>query len=235
VVLVLGLRRSRPLVLPAVVVGAVFAAAGVAVVRLGCDLAVALSCAMTFVVLVGDVYPWLALGLTHTDVDPLLTVDDVTVEPAAIDLERVRADARMAHEILVGVSATVGALVVLVAPMAVSSGVAGSVMAVMCCLLVMLRTRRHRSATEVLVGVSSGVLGLGAVAAALIWLHPACRPMTAVTSVGGGAAVLAMNLLAPRSVRRSRLADLAENLSLVSLLPLLAVVTGLFGAARGAS
>ena len=66
--------------------------------------------------LAGSVFPWLALGATGTNVDQLVRVADITADPAEIDPDRVGADARVAHEILVAVSATVGLLLVLVAP-----------------------------------------------------------------------------------------------------------------------
>ena len=97
---------------------------------------------------------------TGTSVDQLYTTADITAEPRAVDPARVGADARIAHEILVAVTATVGLLLVLVAPLAVSLGVTGAVLAVLCCLVVMLRTRQYRTGTEVLVGLVSGILGL---------------------------------------------------------------------------
>ena len=74
-----------------------------------------LTSTLVFVVIVGSVFPWLALGVTGTNVDQLFSVADITADPDEIDPEQVGADARSAHEILVGVSATVGLLLVLVA------------------------------------------------------------------------------------------------------------------------
>ncbi len=122
----------------------------------------------------------------------------------------------------------------LVAPLAVSLGVTGAVLAVLCCLVVMLRTRQYRTGTEVLVGLVSGILGLASVAVSTLWLHPDWRPTVAVVLAGSGAALLALTMLpSTPSVRRGRLGDVAESVALLALLPLLVVAVGLFSSIRG--
>jgi Flp pilus assembly protein TadB len=95
--------------------------------------------------------------VTGTKVDQLFAPADITADPDEIDPARVGADARVAHEILVAVSATVGLLLVLIAPLAVSLGLAGTLLALMACVVVMLRTRQYRTGSEVLVGLVSGM------------------------------------------------------------------------------
>ena len=63
---------------------------------------------MTLVVLAGSVFPWLALGVTGTSVDQLYSLHDITADPDEIDPDEVAGDARVGHEILLAVSATVG-------------------------------------------------------------------------------------------------------------------------------
>jgi type VII secretion integral membrane protein EccD len=236
IVALLGLGEGRTLVIPPVVVGAVFLVAGLATENLDLDPAVVLTCTLVFVVLVGSVFPWLALGATGTNVEQLYTVTDITADPDDIDPDQVGVDARTAHEILVGVSATVGLLLVLVAPLAVGLGVAGTVLAVTASLVVMLRTRQYRTGAEVLVGLVSGVLGLLSVGVAMLWLHPDWRPVAAVALATTGAVLLAATLLpTAASVRRGRLGDVAESAALLSLLPLLVVSSGLLGVVRGGS
>ena len=162
--------------------------------------------ALAIVVLAGSVFPWLALGVTGTKVDQLFAPADITADPAEIDPERVGADARVAHQILVAVSATVGLLLVLVAPLAVSLGLSGTLLAVVACLVVMLRTRQYRTGQEVLVGLGSGILGLASVAVSLLWMHPDWRPTVAVTLAATGAVLLAVTLIpGTPSLRRGRL------------------------------
>ena len=233
-VALVGLGEGRTLVIPPVVVGAIFLATGLVMRAATFDPAIVLTTTMTLVVMVGSIFPWLALGATGTTVDQLYSTQDITADPDEIDPTRVSADARVAHEILVAVSATVGLLLVIIAPLAVSLGVSGAVLAVMCCLVVMLRTRQYRTGSEVLVGLVSGILGLLSVGISMLWLHPDWRPTAAVALSATGALLLAVTLLpsAP-SVRRGRFGDVAESVCLLSLLPLLVLATGVFSAIRG--
>jgi type VII secretion integral membrane protein EccD len=225
----LGLAEGRTLLLPPVVVGAVFLATGLVMNASTFDPAVVLTTTLALVVIAGSVFPWLALGATGTSVDQLFSTADITQEPDRIDPDRVGADARVAHEILVAVSATVGALLVLVAPLAVSLGVAGTIVSVLACVVVMLRTRQYRTGAEVLVGLSSGVLGLLSAAVSVLWLHPGWRPTAAVALAVTGAVLLALTLLPQgTSVRRGRLGDVAESVALLALLPALVIATGIF-------
>ncbi|GAA4702526.1 type VII secretion integral membrane protein EccD [Nocardioides conyzicola] len=228
-----GLGQGRTLVLPTVVAGAVFLLTGLLMQSADFDPAVVLTVALVVVVILGSVFPWLALGATGTSVDQLYDVADITAEPRPVDHDRVGADARIAHEILVAVSATVGLLLVLIAPLTVSLGLAGTILAVLCSLVVMLRTRQYRTGPEVMVGLVSGIVGLVSSAVAALWLHPDWRPTIAVVLAATGAVLLAVTLLpAVPSVRRGRLGDVAESIALLGLLPVLVVAVGLFTAIR---
>jgi type VII secretion integral membrane protein EccD len=230
----LGLAEGRTLLLPPVVIGAVFLATGLLMRASSFDPAVVLTTALALVVVAGSVFPWLALGATGTSVDQLFSTADITRDPGHIDPAEVTADARVAHEILVAVSATVGVLLVLVAPLAVSLGVAGALVSVLACLVVMLRTRQYRTGAEVLVGLGSGVLGLVSAALSALWLHPDWRPAAAVALAVTGAVLLALTLLRhPGSVRRGRLGDLVETVALLGTVPALVVATGIYSSIRG--
>lgn len=232
-VCVVGVGEGRTLALPPVVIGAVFLAAGLLTRAGSLDPAVVLTTALAVVVLAGSVFPWLALGATSTHVDQLFAPADITADPNEVDPARVGADARVAHQILVAISATVGLLLVLVAPLAVSLGLSGTLLAVVACLVVMLRTRQYRTGNEVLVGLGSGILGLVSVAVSLLFMHPDWRPTVAVTLAATGAVLLAVTLVpGTPSLRRGRLGDLTETLSLLALLPLVVLATGIFDAVR---
>ena len=229
-----GLGEGRTLVIPPVVVGAIFFSTGLVLQSATFDPAVVLTVVLTLVVMLGSIFPWLALGATGTTVDQLYSTQDITADPGEVDPAQVGADARVAHEILVAVSATVGLLLVLIAPLAVSLGVAGALLALKCSVVVMLRTRQYRTGSEVLVGLTSGVLGLASIAVAMLWLHPDWRPTAAVVLAASGAVLLAVTLLpSTPSVRRGRFGDIAESVALLSLLPLLVLATGVFSAIRG--
>lgn len=230
----LGLAEGRALAIPPVVVGAIFLSTGLVMQAAAFDAAVVLTTALVLVVVAGSVFPWLALGATSTSVDQLYSTADITAEPRPVDEARVQADARVAHEILVAVSATVGLLLALIAPLAVSLGVAGALLAVACCAVVMLRTRQYRTRSEVLVGLVSGIVGLASTGVATLWLHPDWRAAVAVVLAASGAVLLAVTMLpAPPSVRRGRLGDVAESVALLALLPLLVLAVGVFSAIRG--
>ncbi|MCW2795085.1 type VII secretion integral membrane protein EccD [Nocardioides sp.] len=229
-----GLGRGRTLVIPPVVVGAIFLATGLMMRSAGGDPALVLTTSLVLVVLAGSVFPWLALGATGTTVEQLYSTADITADPTDIDPRRVGTDARMAHEILLSISATVGLLLVLIAPLAVYLGLSGTLLALVACLVVMLRTRQYRTGSEVLVGLVSGILGLASVAVSLLWMHPDWRPAASVALAATGAVLLALTLLpSTPSVRRGRFGDIAETVSLLALLPLLVVATGVFAAVRG--
>jgi len=228
-VCVIGLDEGRTLALPPVVAGTVFLTTGLLTRTADLDPAVVLTTALALVVLAGSVFPWLALGVTGTNVDQLFTPADITADPEEIDPARVGVDARLAHQVLVAISATVGLLLVLIAPLAVSLGLSGTLLAVVSCLVVMLRTRQYRTGSEVMVGLGFGTAGLASTALSVLWLHPDWRAATALVLVGIGALLLLATLVpsAP-SVRRGRLGDVLESLALLSLLPLLVVAVGLF-------
>lgn len=236
-VCVSGLGPGRTLVFPPVVVGAIALTVGLFLRSSGSEgpgPAQVLTTVLTLVVLAGSVFPWLALGATSTSVEQLYTAADITADPDDIEPERVAADARMAHEILLAISGTVGLLLVLVAPLAVSLGVAGTLLAVDACLVLMLRTRQYRTGSEVLVGLVSGIAGLATAAVAVLLLWEEWRPTLAVVLAVAGAALLAATLVpsAP-SVRRGRLGDVLESVALLALLPLLVLAVGVFGAVNG--
>ena len=229
-----GLGRGRTLVIPPVVGGAICLATGLFARAVAVDLAVLLTGVLALVVMVGGTLPWLALGATRTTVDPLSSIQDITSHPGEVDLERVSADARVAHQILVGMTATVGMLLVLVGPLAVSLGLSGTLLATACCLLVMLRARRHRVGSEMILGFASGVIGLLSVAVSLLWLHPEWHPVAAATLASTGGVGLAVTLLrSRRSARWGRAGDLAESITMLALMPLLVVATGMYAVVRG--
>ena len=230
----LGVGEGRALVLPPAIVGAVFLVTGLVLDGVDVDAGPVLVGLLVLLVLCGSVFTWLALGLTGRGVEQVYSISDITADPEDIDAAAVGTDARLAHEILVAISSTVGLLLVAVAPLAVGLGLSGTLLAIVCSGVLMLRTRQYRTGTEVLVGLVSGLLGLFSVAVSLLWLHPDWRPTTAVVLAATGGVLLAVTLVpAAPSVRRGRLGDVAETVALVSLLPLAVVATGLFSAIAG--
>jgi type VII secretion integral membrane protein EccD len=223
----LGLREGRAMVVPAVVLGCLMVASGVTCVLVPVDPALVHVVVMTFLVLAGTVFPWLALGVTGTRTDQVVTVADITAAPGEVDAVRVAADVRRGHDLLLALAASVGAVLVLVAPLAVSRGISGTLLAVACCAAVMLRTRQHRTGREVLAGLLSGIAGLASVALSVLLVHESWRPVAALALGAGGLLLLAFTLVPTSpSVRRGRVGDVAETVTLLSLLPLMVVAAG---------
>lgn len=228
---VAGLDAGRVLVIPAVVVGSIFAASGLMMDALDIDaVAETFTVVLVAMVIAGSVLPWLALSATSTRVEQIYSHAEITAEPTPIDPDAVRRDAVLGHELLLAISATVGALLVLVAPLAVTLGWSGTVLVVAAAIVVMLRTRQYRAGSQVLLGLASGVGGLLVTAVAVLVVHPDWRPSVAVVLAGCGAVLLAATLVpSTQSVRRGRLGDVAEVAALVALLPLLLVAIDLVG------
>ena len=224
----LGLPHGRPFLLPPVVVGAILLTTGLLTQRTSYDPAGVLSVLLTLVVLGNGVVPWLALAATGPAYDVLVT-DDPGV-PAEIDLSTLRADARIAHEVLLAAAVSVGLLLVAVAPLAVTRGPAGAVVAVLCCLVVLVRTRGQRDGVEVLVGLASGVLGLVSTAVAVLWLQPAWRPVASLVLAASGMAALVPGGTSPRW---ARCVEVVETAALLALPPVLMVACGAVTAVRG--
>jgi hypothetical protein len=227
----LGVADGRTLVLPAAMVGAVLLGTGLAVRISGLAPAVVLTTTVVLIVLAGSMSPRLALGMTRTSIDQSSSAADLAADLVPIDLGRVADDARVAHELVVATSITVGILLVVVAPLAVSSGAAGTLAVVLACLATMLRTRQHHAATEVLAGLASGVLGLAATASSVLWLRPQWRLAATVLLVASGLVVLALALLPSGGrVALGRFGDLVESAALLATVPTLVLATGLFSA-----
>ena len=185
-------------------------------------------------ILLGGGLPSLALGAGGTKVQQLRSITDITTNVDPVELERLATDAHVAHQILLALWATAGLLLVGIAPLAASLGLSGTLLAVASCLIGMLRVRRHRARTQVLVGLGAGIAGVSSVAISLLFLHPGWVPLTAVVVLATGAALLAVTLLpAPPSARLGRACDLVESAAMLALLPLLVVATGLFASVRG--
>lgn len=231
---VVGLHDGRTLMIPAVVVGSVLLASGLLLQVVSLDPGVLFTVLMTLVVLAGSVLPWLALGMTGTRVEQIYSLSDVTADPDEIDPEEVGRDARVGHEILLAVSATVGSLLVLLAPLAVDRGAFGTILAAVCCLAVMFRTRQFRTGSEVLAGLVSGVLGLVSVAVSMLLIHDGWRSGAAIALAIVGALLLVLTLVpSSASVRRGRAGDVVESLTLLSLLPLMVLAAGFVSAVAG--
>lgn len=231
---VLGLVRGRVALLPGLVAGALCALGAGIAVALDVRPAVVAVVILLVVVLAGSLLPWLSLATAGGSPAPEAQVVDprtAIAEPAApVDSAEVARTARRAHELLLAVIATVGLVLVLVAPLAVSLGVYGALAAVAAAAVLLLRTRQYRVGSEVVAGLLAGVAGLTSTCVAIVLLQRSWLPGLAV-ALAVLAVVLLVSTLVPRqpSVRRGRLGDVAELTALVAMVPLVVLATGVVG------
>jgi len=177
------------------------------------------SVALVLVVLAGNLLPAVAAA-----------VGVGRAEGAAVDPGRVAVlVARSSCLLLVG-SVAVG-LVTLVGASVVADGTAGVLLAGDCCLVLLLRARRHHAHAPVLVDAIAGLGGLLVMVVVQLERHPEARPTLAGALLVLGSVTCAVTRLpAAPPVLRARTLDVLETLALVALAPLLLVATG--GVAR---
>ena len=225
----LALGSGRTWAIPVALTGLLGVVGAVADRELAGGPGVVAAVLLVLVVLGSGLLPRLSLSLAAPDLDRARRHRD-----GSVDLAGVRHDVRAAHEILVAFLVAAGLAVLVLAPVAVSLGAAGALLAGAGCLAVLLGARRHRVAAEAVVATVLGIAGLLATAASALVLHPEWRPATAAALLAGGVGVL-LACAAPGSgsLRRGRLGDLAETTAVLSLLPLLVVASGLTSWVRG--
>ena len=208
------------------VAGAVCASTGLLMQATTLDPALPLTTVFALVLISSVGFPTLALSASGAGrhASSGTSIHEGDSGSTALDLARLAEDARLAREILTAASATVGLLLVLLAPVAVSCGPAGAAVPVLGCAVVILRTRRYRSAVDVLLGVLSGVLGLVSTVVSLLWLHRESGFIAAIVVAAVGVVLLGRALRPPADGRRHGLAgDRIEAAAVVTLLPALAV------------
>jgi len=170
---------------------------------------------LALVVLAGNALPALAVA--------------VGVARAAgppVDRDRVGVLVARSTRLLLAGSVTVALVAAATAPV-VAEGSAGAALAVDCCVVLLLRARRHRACAQVLVDALGSLAGLVATAVALLARDPDSRPAIAAALVAAGFAILALTRLpAAPTVVRARAADLLETVALVTIAPLLLLAAG---------
>ena len=170
--------------------------------------------ALVLVTLGGNALPAVAVALG------VARADRVPVDPDRV----ATLVARSARLLVIG-SVAVGLIATAAVPV-VADEPAGVVLAADCCVVLLLRARRHRAQAQVLVDVIGGLAGLLALVVAALARHPGARPTVASVAVVLGAATCALiRLPAVPALLRARGFDLLEILALVALAPLLLLAT----------
>ncbi|MFK0101734.1 type VII secretion integral membrane protein EccD [Streptomyces sp. NPDC091040] len=189
----------------------------------------------------------------HPTTDADLDRDPGLGDADPVDTERIAAQARRGHELLLGLVG--GCSVVVVASAAVlgfSSDAWGRALALAVGLAMLLRARLFRYTAQVAAVLGAGIAALGLLVLGLA-LNPSAEAVAALltendhgpldirtlwlaAAVAGGAALLTgIALIVPRkglSPFWGRLSDLSETLLLLALVPLCLAVLDLYSAAR---
>ncbi|WP_030483922.1 type VII secretion integral membrane protein EccD [Nocardioides aequoreus] len=230
-VAMVGLPERRAALVPAVAAGTVFAVTGSLGGLTSLPSAGVHLVALVLVVVAGSAVPWVALSATGTRVPQAQDHAELMPdEVAPVDAEAVRRDARLGHEVLLAVTVTVGLVAVGIAPVAVSLGVTGALVAVCAALVLLLRTRQYRVGPEVATGLACGLAVLLAVCLGIVALQPTWLSVLAVALAVVAVALLVSTLVPrPTSVRWGRLGDVVELVALVAMIPLTVVAIGLVG------
>jgi len=227
-------RSRRWAFLPLLVVGLAAAAVGGVLLATSLGSSQVIAVVVVVAVILGSVVPWFALSSARTMVTPLQSESDILAEPEPIDPARIRKGVDLAHDLVLGLSLSVGLLVILSAPVLATLGWPGLGLVWAAGLVQMMRTRQFLLARDVMVGLVGGALGVAVGTLAALLDRPEWGPV--VGGVVGTAAVgVLVSVAVPRrtTVRRGRVLDLTEALALFSLLSLLVFALGLISSIRG--
>ena len=214
VVAMLGLRRHRPLLLPPVLAGAVVLAGSALATYLSLDVPRVLTLVLGVAGWASSVLPtWAVTAVVGPSVDA-----------APVDISRLVADIRLAHQLVLGLGASASLLVVALAPVAVALDLGGVAVASLCVVVVTVRSRHHRSSDQVVTGLLGGVCGGLSMSIAVAAWQPALHDVLMVGAVVVGGFLLAIGTRRSRSSPwLARFCDLAETAALVSLAPAVAL------------
>jgi type VII secretion integral membrane protein EccD len=228
-----GVERHRMHLLPAVVLGVIGAAASGLVITTDLRAAEVYLTALVLVVLAAGVQPAIALAVAGGSSPQPQDPGAVPDEPDEVPLDQVREGARVGHSVLLAVTVTSGLLIVLIAPLAVSLGITGTLTAAAASVALLVRTRQFRSGTEVGVGLVSAAAGVLSIALSVLVMRPEWRPaLVIVLTVLAAGTLLSTLVPSSSTVARGRAAEVLELVALVALLPLLVIAIGIVSAVR---
>ena len=228
------LPERRTLLIPAIVVAAIVAAAAGVVAATDLSASAVYTVALTAVVVLSGLIPVVALTASGSSAPQPEDPTSLPDEPTAVDLAAVRRGAQFSHDIMLAILVGVGLVATALAPLAVSRGLAGTLLAAAAGFVLLTRTRQHRAGAEVFAGLAAGLAVVVSTAVSVIVLHPDWRSVLAVVlAVIGAATMLTSVVPQPETVRRGRLLEIVEMIALLAMLPLTVFAIGLLGAVRG--
>lgn len=222
-----AVARYRLVLAAGAAVGLAATALGVAAGVAGVEMTTACAALFVVAVVLGNVLPWVGLSSSRLSAQAPRTEAEIAAEVPEIDRARVREQVARGHDVMVAAALATGGVALLTTPQLAASGGWGTALVVAGCVATLLRTRHSRTLTSVVLAMTTGVAGLALAAVVAALAHPAWRPALAVLLGTTGAVVVTLAVLAPRTrVRLGRVADAADGVALVALVPLAAATAG---------
>lgn len=176
--------------------------------------------------------PWIALTTARLAVDSPHSDSEIFKIPDEIDAAAVAERYRRGSQWLV--TARAAALAVMLCAIPVVAALPTPAGAILCAAALaglMLGTRSIIDRRDVLLVMTGAALGVLATVLAATGAHPTWRPMVAVVLCAVAVGVVGLTLVAgSRSLRAARIADSAESMCLVAVIPLAVMSAGLVGA-----
>ncbi|MGD9958584.1 EsaB/YukD family protein [Nocardioides sp.] len=230
----IAMGPARLALLPVVLAGGVLAIDGWVLARVSCEAALVL---LPTVCAAGITAGWFpAMSLSFASIRPVALSPPVEGNSPVLPLDdqAVRSAIRLADHVLIALTTSSAMLVVVVAPFAVGSGLAGTSLLAVISLLSAMRSRGKPMSGVTTAELCSGIAGGGALMTSIVLHQPAWRPGLAAGVVVLGSVLVGAGLFpGKRSGRRAHMADLIESALQVSLLPLLVLGMGLLAGVRG--
>jgi len=174
-------RSRRWAFLPLLVVGLSAAAVGGVLLATSLGSSQVIAVVVVVAVILGSVVPWFALSSARTMVTPLQSESEILAEPEPIDPARIRKGVDLAHDLVLGLSLSVGLLVILSAPVLATLGWPGLGLVWAAGLVQMMRTRQFLLARDVIVGLVGGALGVAVGTLAALLDRPEWGPVVGGT------------------------------------------------------
>ncbi|ACQ81448.1 protein of unknown function DUF571 [Beutenbergia cavernae DSM 12333] len=225
----LALPREREVMAGPLLVGLGAFGIGLATGLLGADAVGSAAAIGVAVVTLGFVgVPWLALASTPLRVLSPRDDAEILAVPPPVEPDDVRSQYRGGHRLQIALRTGAGVLLLALTPWAVGTGVFGVVLACLAFSSVLLSVRETYSRQDVVIVMTTGIVGVVVTGISAAALFPEWRSALAVAVAALAAIVVALGLVAPgRHLRLARLADTAELLLLALVLPAAVVAAGL--------
>jgi hypothetical protein len=176
----------------------------------------------------GNAIPWLALSSVRLRAVAPLTDDEITAQPEPIDAAAIERRYAAGERVLLTLRVATAAIVLVCLPTVARAGLTGLALLALLFTGMMLGARQTFSRTDVLIVLTTSIVGLAGTAYVAALAQPHWRLALVIGLAVGAAAIAALTVLGGKpGARLGRLADTLDVMALVALLPLSVVIAGL--------